>query len=344
MKFREHLEICADLMHGFDYSGFATATDNGRGLLIKEGANFMMAVGMEKKRNDFKKHAQLLHQAYSLCHSLVTEEENWDATFFETIRVMLVRLAGMGKISKKEIDRRIRELLQQSVQSEGVINLFKDEDKEFSLNAPAFMEEVAKMKEKNLAVELLKKIIAEKVRSYKRTNIVQSDKFSDLLSESLKAYLNGMLTNEQVIEELLKLANQIKSAEEQGKELGLSPEEKAFYDALSLPQAVKDAYSNEELVGLTRELTRQLRRSRTIDWQEKESARAKMRLMVKKLLKKYHYPPEEAKNAMETVIKQCELWTDNGDAEEEIAQETAMNIDMNDMQNYSMAAEPSADE
>ena len=94
---------------------------------------------------------------------------------------MLVRLAGTGKISKKEIDRRIRELLQQSVQSEGVINLFKDESKEFSLNDPAFMEEVAKMKEKNLAVELLKKIIAEKVRTYKRTNIVQSDKFSDLL-------------------------------------------------------------------------------------------------------------------------------------------------------------------
>ena len=124
----------------------------------------------------------------------------------------------------------------------------------------------------------------------------------------------------------------------------MSSEEKAFYDALSLPQAVKDAYSNEELVGLTRELTRQLRRSRTIDWQEKESARAKMRLMVKKLLKKYHYPPEEAKNAMETVIKQCELWTDYGDAEEENAQEPAVNVNMDNMQDYSMAAEPSADE
>lgn len=344
VKFREHLEICADLMHGFDYSGFATATDNGRGMMIKEGANFMMAVGMEKKRNDFKKHAQLLHQAYSLCHSLVTEEENWDATFFETIRVMLVRLAGTGKISKKEIDRRIRELLQQSVQSEGVINLFKDENKEFSLNDPAFMEEVAKMKEKNLAVELLKKIIAEKVRAYKRTNVVQSDKFSDLLNESLKAYLNGMLTNEQVIEELMKLAKQINTAEEQGKKLGLSPEEKAFYDALSLPQAVKDAYNNEELVGLTRELTRQLRHSRTIDWQEKESARAKMRLMVKKLLKKYHYPPEEAKNAMETVIKQCELWTDNSDAEEETALEASLNVNMDTMQSYEMAAEPGVNE
>lgn len=344
VKFREHLEICADLMHGFDYSGFATATDNGRGMMIKEGANFMMAVGMEKKRNDFKKHAQLLHQAYSLCHSLVTEEENWDATFFETIRVMLVRLAGTGKISKKEIDRRIRELLQQSVQSEGVINLFKDENKEFSLNDPAFMEEVAKMKEKNLAVELLKKIIAEKVRAYKRTNVVQSDKFSDLLNESLKAYLNGMLTNEQVIEELLKLAKQINTAEEQGKKLGLSPEEKAFCDALSLPQAVKDAYNNEELAGLTRELTRQLRHSCTIDWQEKESARAKMRLMVKKLLKKYHYPPEEAKNAMETVIRQCELWTDNSDAEEETALEVSLNVNMDTIQSYEMAAEPGVNE
>ncbi len=343
VKFQENLEICAGLMHGFDYSGFSTVTDNERGLMIKQGVNFMVAVGMEKKCNEFKKHAQLLHQAYSLCHSLITEKENWNATFFETIRVMLTRLAGSGKISKKEIDRRICELLQQSVQSEGVINLFKDENKEFSLNDPAFMEEVAKMKEKNLAVELLKKIIAEKVRTYKRTNIVQSNKFSELLNESLKSYLNGMLTNEQVIEELLKLANQIKTAEVQGKELGLSAEEKAFYDALSQPQAVKDAYSNDELIGLTRELTAQLRRNRTIDWQEKESARAKMRLMVKKLLKKYHYPPEEAKNAMETVIKQCELWTDNGENTDNVLPKSYFNMGYDDMQDYNIAAEPTVD-
>ena len=114
----------------------------------------------------------------------------------------------------------------------------------------------------------------------------------------------------------------------------------AFYDALTKPEAIKDFYSNDELMSLTRELTETLRKNRTIDWQEKDSARAKMRLMVKKLLKKYHYPPEEAKNAMETVIKQCELWTDNGEAEEEIAKETSLEVDMESMNDYNMAAEP----
>ena len=142
-----------------------------------------------------------------------------------------------------------------------------------------------------------------------------------------------MLTNEQVIEELLKLANQINSAVKQGQELGLSLEEKAFYDALSQPQAVKDAYSNEELVGLTRELTNQLRRSRTIDWQEKESARAKMRLMVKKLLKKYHYPPEEAKMQWRLSSSSVNFGR-TMEMPKKILQEAAMNIDMDDMQDY----------
>lgn len=119
-----------------------------------------------------------------------------------------------------------------------------------------------------------------------------------------------MLTNEEVIQELIEMAKQIKAQEEEGNELGLNNEEKAFYDALTKPQAVKDAYENEELVAMTKELTEQLRKNRTIDWQQKESARAGMRKMVKRLLRKYHYPPEKAQEAMEIVMAQCEQWAD----------------------------------
>lgn len=165
--------------------------------------------------------------------------------------------------------------------------------------------------EKNIAVELLKRLLAERVTLYQKTNIVQAEKFSDLLNRSLSNYLKGLLTNEEVIQELLKLAKEISSSEAAGNDLGLTREEKSFYDALTQPQAVHDVYTNEELVTMTKELTEILRKNRTIDWQKKESARAGMRKMIKRLLKKYHYPPEEAANALETVIRQCEQWTDN---------------------------------
>ena len=167
------------------------------------------------------------------------------------------------------------------------------------------------MKEKNLAVELLRKLISEQVFIYRRTNVVKSEKFSEIMQRSLNAFLNGMLTNEEVIEEMLKLAKQIAEAQKEGNELGLNSEELAFYDALTRPQAIKDFYENDELIAITKELTETLRKNKTIDWQKRESARAKMRMVIKKLLKKHKYPPEGMEYAVQTVMEQCELWTDN---------------------------------
>ena len=167
------------------------------------------------------------------------------------------------------------------------------------------------MKEKKLAVELLRKLISEQVFIYRRTNVVKSEKFSEIMQRSLNAYLNGMLTNEEVIEEMLKLAKQIAEAQKEGNELGLNSEELAFYDALTRPQAIKDFYENDELIAITKELTETLRKNKTIDWQKRESARAKMRMVIKKLLKKHKYPPEGMEYAVQTVMEQCELWTDN---------------------------------
>lgn len=313
-KFLEKLSICRDLLHGFDYSNFTTGSNLDRAKTISGAVNFIIAREKEQQKDIFIKEALLLHQALSLCSSLVSEELRIEAAFIEAVRVLVLRLTSTGvdkKISLPEMNARINELLKQSIKSDGVINLFSDVKEELSLFDPKFLEEISKMKEKNLAVELLKKLIAEQISIYRKTNVVKSEKFSEIIQEAMNRYLNGMLTNEQVIEELLKLAKQIAAAQKEGEDLGLTADEMAFYDALTKPQAVKDFYENEELVAITKELTDALRKNKTIDWQKREGARAKMRMLIKKLLKKHKYPPEGVEDAVQVVMTQCELWTDN---------------------------------
>ena len=313
-KFLEKLSVCRDKFHGYDYSKFQNGTDLERAKTISGAVNFIMGREKVDDKDSFVKEALMLHQALSLCSSLVDEDGRFEAAFFEAVRVLVLRLTNTGvgkKISLPEMNARINELLKQSIKSDGVINLFSDIKEEFSLFDPKFLQEVANMKEKNLAVELLKKLIAEQVSVYRRTNVVKSEKFSEIMQRSLNAYLNGMLTNEEVIEEMLKLAKQIAADQKEGDKLGLTADELAFYDALTKPQAIKDFYENEELIAITKELADTLRKNKTIDWQKRESARAKMRMLIKKLLKKHKYPPEGMDDAVQTVMTQCELWTDN---------------------------------
>lgn len=313
-KFLEKLSICRDLFYGYDYSKFLTGSNLDRANIITDAVNFLMAVEKQNDREAFIKEALLLKQSLSLCSSLTEKNYRIEAAFFESVRVFIIRLINQGqgnKISLPEMNAFIQELLKQSIQSDGVINLFSDIYEEISLFDSKFLQELSKMKQKNLAVELLKKLIAEQVQIYRRTNVVKSEKFSDILQGVMNRYLNGMLTNEQVIEKLLTLAKQLASAHKEGEKLGLTAEELAFYDALTNPQAIKDFYQNEELIALTKELANSLRKNKTIDWQKKESARAKMRMLIKRLLKKHKYPPEGMEDAVQTVMIQCELWTDN---------------------------------
>jgi type I restriction enzyme R subunit len=332
-EFKEKLEICRDLLHGYDYSKLLTertlaalgkesklsllslaqcfhhGSPAERAQLIKGAVNFLIAPSKAEDCKVFVKNASLLRQAVTLCRSLLVEEERFEVSFMESVRILIIRLQNPGKITKKEINQRIAALIEQSVQSDGVVNIF--EGAEFSLFDEKFMEEVKKMKEKNLAVKLLEDLLRGRVRNMIRTNIVKGELFSNRFSETLNRYVNGLLTNEEVIQELLKLAQEMVDAEKQGNELGLSNEEKAFYDALTRPKAVKDFYSNDQLVEMTKELTDMLRKNRTIDWNRRDSERANMRRLVKRLLKKYKYPPEEADDAMNVVLKQCEQWAEN---------------------------------
>ena len=354
-KFIEKLEVCRDLFHGFDYSGFMNpnATDLVRAKVISGGVDFLTAIekpklGAAKTKLDIEPHklaaedsapygasanrksaesrkdasrkdiyikeAMLLRQALSLCRSLLEPAQRFEAAYFEAVRTVVTRFAGEGKpLSLKEINARINELLKASIHSEGVINLFADVDTGFSLFDPKFLEEISMMKERNLAVEILRKLLAEQVSIYRRTNLVKSEKFSERLAEAMKAYLNGMITNEETIAELMDMAKDMANGNAEGVALGLTTEELAFYDALTRPEAIKDIYKNETLVAMTHELADMLRKSRTIDWQKKESARAGMRRKVKQLLQKFKYPPDDMKSAIETVIGQCEMWTDNHD-------------------------------
>ena len=313
VKFQEKLEICRDLLYGFDYSGFFDGTDPERARIIKGGLNFLLAPDKADKQKDYIKESQLLHNALTLCRSLISPREKQEVALIDAIRVLLLRFTqSHGTVSKQEINERISTLIEQSIQSTGVINLFETK-REFSLFDEGFIQELRKMKEKNLAVQLLEKLVKERIRQFERTNIVQSQKFSELMNQALSNYLKGMLTNEEVIEELLKMAAEIKRTEEEGNELGLNVEEKAFYDALTSPEGIRQAYSNDDFIALTKELTEQLRKNRTIDWNKKESARAKMRVLVKRLLKKYKYPPEGQEQALQTVMAQCNKWADEED-------------------------------
>lgn len=313
-KFLEKLQVCRDLFHGFDYTLFLSGTDLNRSKTISGGVNFILSVEKQQDKELFLKEALFLKQALSLCSSLVQRELRIEAAFFESIRVLLMRLMNQGdrhKISLPEMNERISALLQASIQSDGVINLFSDLKEEFSIFDPKFLEEISKMKEKNLAAELLKRLIDEQIKIYRRTNLVKSEKFSEIIQGTMNKYLNGMLTNEEVIEELLKLAKEISASGKEGEALGLTADELAFYDALTKPAAIKDFYENEELVAITKELTETLRKNRTIDWYKRESARAAMRMMIKRLLKKHRYPPEGMEDAVQTVMSQCELWSDH---------------------------------
>lgn len=308
-NFQEKLEICNDLFHGFDYSKFFGDNNLERSKVISDGVNFMEELSREKIKDMYLKEALLLKKWLSLCRSRATEEERYRAAFFEAVRTVLVKVSSDKKLSFNEINKRITELLNQSIKSTGVINVINVGD-EFSLFDSDFLDRISTLDSSNLTISILEKLLNDNIKAYTRTNIVKSEEFSELMKITMNKYVNGHITNDEVINELIKIAQLVRDAHKEGEKLGLSEEELAFYNAISLPENINNFYDDETLIKITQELTDSLRRNRTIDWQKKESSRANMRRIVKRLLKKHNYPPEEMKFALEKVIAQCELWAD----------------------------------
>lgn len=317
-KFLEELSICESLLHGLNYEGFYSESKLEKAQAITDGANFLLDIEKSDDKDEFLKHGLALKRAISLCASMVDVDKRLEAAYFEAVRTMLVRITmeqgeGTREYSYFEINERINELLKQSIETSGVEKLTVEKKDTFSLFDPKFLAELQKMKQRNVALEILKRLINDQLIVFTRTNVVKSEKFKDMYQRTVNAYLNGLKSSTEVFQELLVMADQLKKEQEAGNDLGLNAEELAFYDALTKPAAIKDFYENDELIAITRELTEMLRKNRTIDWQNKESARANMRRMVKRLLKLHKYPPDEVQGAVDVVIHQCELWTDNSE-------------------------------
>ncbi len=306
-KFQEKLEICRDLLHGLDSKKFIYGTDKDRANIIVEGIDMILSSEDEKKA--YMREASALKQAETLCRSLLDGETKVESALYEAIRAGISKITGVGKINPREINDRINELLKASIRSEGIINVFA-KSKEFSLFDEEYLKAIQSMKQKNLAVEMLRKLLGDEIKAYIRTSIVKSELFSERMKKLMNLYRNGVISNAEVIEELVKMAHDMRDAKEQGEALGLTAQEVAFYDALSSPEGIKEAYTNQEFIAMTHELTQMLQKNRTIDWSLKETARAKMRSMIKRLLKKYKYPPEGREAALQMVLRQAETMSD----------------------------------
>lgn len=312
----EKLEILRDMFYKFDYSGYIKGTQAERIRAITAGMDFVLGMD-EKDQKEFKNTVVELAKAHSLCAST---QEGRDAalevSYFKAIKASLVKLENKStnRLSKREIEHRINQLLQKTIISEEVIDVFDTlglERPNISILSDEFLEEVRTIKYKNLAVEMLKKLLEGKIKAIEKRNIVKSEKFSEKLDKALKKYKNQAITNVEVIEELIKLAKEIQKAREEDMNLGLSEDEIAFYDALTADDAVKLFMSDEVLKQIAHELTEAIRSNITVDWSKRTMARAKMRTIIKRLLKKYNYPPKQAEKAMDIVMKQVEKMCEN---------------------------------
>jgi type I restriction enzyme R subunit len=217
-------------------------------------------------------------------------------------------------LSKREIEARLHQMLERSIISEDVIDVFDAmgiKRPEISILSEEFLKEVQQMKQKNLAVEMLKKLLEGNIKTMEKRNLVKSEKFSERLTKALNKYRNQALTNAEVIEELIRMAHDIKKMREEEAELGLSDDEIAFYDALTADDIVKELMEDETLKKIAHELTLAIRNNITIDWSVRKSARASMRRVIKRLLSKYDYPPDQALKAMNIVMRQAEKMAGN---------------------------------
>ena len=307
------LETMRDFFYTFDYSSFFGNSDMQRLKVIADGVDYALSFEEEESK-EFVKEATALSQAETLCRSLLDDKTKKEIEFFKCVKAGVCKIGGKGKVTSNEINARIMKMLEQAIEQDGLINIFEQAGKknpEISLLSDEYMAQVRRMKHKNIAAEMLRKLLDDNIKVFARTGVVKSQLFSEKMQNVLKRYNNRMITSAEVIEELLNLSKEMTDAYNAGEEKGLSVEELAFYDALVADPEVLRNMQDSTLVELAHELTDLIRRSRTVDWDKKASARAYMRTQVKHLLRKYKYPPEQAKSAIETVIKQAELMSAN---------------------------------
>ncbi|MCI1880789.1 MAG: type I restriction endonuclease subunit R [Sporolactobacillus sp.] len=313
---QEKLEIVRGIMHGFDYRDYFGESPRWRMQVIAEAMNFILGK-KEKEQKAFIQVATELGKAHGLVAATDEGRERaMEVGFFKAVKATLVKLKRRGPtVAKtKVVDQRVRQLLERSIISDNVIDIFQAlglKQPEISLLDESFLQEVRTLKTKNLAREMLKKLLEGEIKTMTHTNVVKSELFSEKLKRSLSKYRNQSITNAEVIEELIKMARQIRQMGEREAQLGLNRDEIAFYDALAKDKAARDFYDEPTLKKIAQELTNAIRRNVTIDFNVREQAQAMMRRTIRRLLKKYNYPPDQAEDATQTVMRQVNLMAGN---------------------------------
>ena len=309
LAMQEVFEKCRGMMHGFDWSAFLVGTPQERMRIIPAGQEHILQQEDGKAR--FCKLVTELSKAFALCAS--SDEAKAlrdDISFFQAVKVAISKNTGERR-PQDEMDAAVRQLLSRAIATEGeVIDVFEAaglKKPDISILSEEFLAEVQGMQHKNLAVEFLKKILGAEIKTQSKRNVVQARSFSDLLKRTLNAYHNRTIATHEIIEELLTLARQMRDASKRGEELGLKEDELAFYDALAQNESAVEAMQIDQLKVLAAELVTHVRKSVTIDWNVRESARARIRVQVRRILRKYGYPPDLQEEATRLVLEQAEV-------------------------------------
>ncbi|HCV8138098.1 TPA: type I restriction endonuclease subunit R [Staphylococcus aureus] len=312
-------DVIQDMLYNLDYSKFNSDKKSERYYTISNTMDYVIGLG-EDERQRFIKTVTELGKAFALCATESTAQElNDEIAFFKAVKAGLVKLLqppkeGKTRKTPAEVEAEINQLVSQSVVTEDVIDVYQTLDLEqpdLSILSDEFLKDVEGLKQKNVAVELLNRLLKGQVKSLMKTNATVSKRFSEMLGNSINQYNSRSIEASKVIEELIQLAKDIKQEQQRGSELGLNSDEIAFYDALASHETAKEAMGDKELRAIAHELTKTVKENMGVDWSKRDSAKAKMRVAVRRLLKKYGYPPDLQKMAVEQVVEQAELMANN---------------------------------
>ncbi len=312
----EHYEVCCDLFHGFDWTQWKAGKPQERLSVLPAAQEHILA--QEDGKSQLVQAVSDLSKAFALAvphlKALAIQD---DVAFFQAVKTVLTKSARDGERSSEEIELAIRQIVSKVVSPEEVIDIFKAaglKKPDISILSDKFLAEVRGMPHRNLAVEMLRKLIEGEIRARGRQNIVQARSFAEMLEQAVRKYQNRAIEAAQVIDELIHIAKELREAQSRGEEMGLTDDEVAFYDALAENDSAKQVLGDEKLRGLAQELVERVKQSVTIDWQVRENARAQIRVMIKRILRRHGYPPDLQQRATELVLEQAEVickdWSD----------------------------------
>jgi len=305
----EKYEVCCGIFHGFDWSAWIDGDPEERLGVLPAAQEHVLK--QEDGKNRLARAVSELSKAFALAvpHEKALEVRD-DVAFFQAVKSVLTKSAGVDRRSPEEIDHAIRQIVSKAVASDEVIDIFAAaglKKPDISILSDEFLAEIRGLPQRNLAVEMLRKLLEGEIKTRGRKNIVQARSFSEMLENSIRRYQNRAIETAQVIEELIALAKDLREADARGEELGLTEDEIAFYDALEVNDSAVKVLGDETLRIIAQELLRAVRNNVTIDWTVRENVRAQMRVMVKRILRRYGYPPDRQARATELVLEQAEV-------------------------------------